>query len=346
MRSRRRTWGRAAARAWGRAWSFLALIVILPGVVPAGVAAQEGAPGEDPPSAECCSLLLVPVGARAMGMAGAYTARTGPDAVFRNPGGLAGLTGSMFLVHHSDMSLDVQVDAFTVLVTPFSSTFGLSYQLFDNGAITTTDQTGQVTGEQTLRDHLLVASFGTGLGAGVGAGVNLKLFQQRVDCTGSSCGGVTSVATTHAVDLGVRYSPTWARSLELGLAVVNLGPALHVENAEQADDLPARLHVGAAYDVLGLVQGDSTLALRVLLDVRDEVRDPGTLTPSIGMELDVQRSIFLRAGYTPGEGTGTGAAVGVGIRYERIDIAVARSFVNSILEADSEPFQVSFGLYF
>ena len=145
----------------------------------------------------------------------------------------------------------------------------------------------------------------------------------------------------------MRYSPTWARSLELGLAVLNLGSKLQVENKDQSDHLPARLHVGAAYDVLGLVQGDSTIALRVLLDVHDDIRDPGSsLTPSFGMELDMQRLIFLRAGYTPGEGTGTGAAVGVGIRYERIDIAVARSFVNSILEADSEPFQVSFGLYF
>lgn len=314
---------------------------------PVATSAQQEGPGEAPASAECCPLLLVPVGARAMGMAGAYTARTGPDAVFRNPGGLAGLTGSMFLIHHSDMSLDVQVDAFTVLVTPFSSTFGLSYQLFDNGAITTTDQTGQVTGEQTLRDHLLVASFATGLGPSVGAGVNLRLFQQRVDCTGSSCGGVTSVATTHAVDLGVHYNPGWAPSLELGLAVVNLGSRLQVVNADQADHLPARLHVGAAYDVLGSIQQDTALALRVLVDLRDDIREPGSsLTPSFGMELDLQRAVFLRAGYTPGEGTGTGAAVGVGIRYERIDIAVARSFVNSILEADSEPFQVSFGLNF
>lgn len=321
-----------------------ALALALAGA-PRGAAAQE-AGGEEPPTGECCALLLVPVGARATGMAGAYTAATGPDAVFRNPAGLAGLSGSTFLVHHSDMSLGVQVDAFSLVLTPFSSALGLSYQLFDKGEIPTTDVSGQVTGEQSFRDHLLVASFGTGLGAGAAAGINFKLFQQRVDCSGTSCGGVTNVASTHAVDVGVRYSPVWAPGLALGLTAVNLGSRLQVVNAEQSDRLPARLHVGAAYDVLGLVRADSTVAVRLSVDVRDEIHDPGTLTPSVGLEVDMQRVVFLRAGYTPGEGLGTGAAVGVGLRYDRIDIAVARSFVNSSLEADTEPFQVSFGLNF
>lgn len=308
--------------------------------------AQEGGPGTPPEPGECCALLLLPVGARATGMAGAFTAAAGPDAVFRNPGGLAGLSGSTFLLHHSDMNLDVQVDAFSLLLTPFASTLGLSYQLFDKGEITTTDPSGQVTGEVTFRDHLVVASFGTGIGGGLGAGMNYKLFHQRVDCSGSSCGGITSTGTTYAVDMGVQYTPPWAAALELGLAVVNVGPRLQVENAEQASPLPTRLHVGAAYDVLSTLQPDSALALHLLFDVRDDLKHDSGLTPSVGMELDVRQVVFLRAGYTPGEGLGTGAAVGVGLRYQRLDIAVARSFINSALEADTEPFQISFGLSF
>ncbi|HUG41070.1 MAG TPA: PorV/PorQ family protein [Longimicrobiales bacterium] len=312
-------------------------------LVPAGADGQ-GEPEPDR-SQECCLLLLVPVGARASAVGGTLTARAGPDAVFLNPAGLAGLRTNTFVVHHSDMSLAAQIDAFSLLITPFSSTLGISYQLFDKGEITTTDVTGQPIGELSLRDHLLVASFATTLVGGLSGGVSYKLFQQRIDCTGD-CGGEESRGTTHAVDFGLRFTPSWHPALELGVALVNLGFPLQMVNAAQADAFPARLHLGVGYDVLALLRADSPLAARVLVDVRDSPREPGDFAPSFGLELDMQRIIFVRAGYAAGEGLGTGAAVGVELRYDRFDVAVARSFVNSSLEADTEPFQVSFGLNF
>lgn len=315
-----------------------ALLLPLPG-------AAQGEP-EPERTQECCLLLLVPVGARASAVGGTITARSGPDAAFRNPAGLAGLTTNMFVVHHSDMSLAAQIDAFSLLLTPFSSTVALSYQLFDKGDIETTDPQGGTIGELALRDHLLVASFATRFGGGVAGGVSYKVFQQRIDCTGD-CAGAQSRGTTQAVDVGLRYTPSWLPELELGLAAVNLGFPLQVVNEAQADAFPGRLHLGLGFDVLGAFRQDSLLGLRVLLDVRDSLRDPGEdLVPSYGLELDMQRIIFLRAGYAPGEGLGTGAAVGVELRYDRFDVALARSFVNSSLEADTEPFQVSFGLNF
>lgn len=314
-----------------------------PGATPA--AAQEGGtlqPGEGP---ECCLLLLVPVGARSSSMGGSITARTGVEAVFRNPAGLAGLEGSIFVVHHSDVSVNTQVDAFSLVVTPLGFSLGISYQLFDNGDIPTTDPFGQPTGELVLRDHLLIGSFATQLAPGFSAGVNYRLFQQRIDCNGQ-CGGEESVATTNAVDAGLRYRPTWHPAVELGLAVVNAGPGLQVVNAAQADPLPGRLHLGAAYDVLAGTGAGEQVALRLTGDLQDALRAPGAPTLSVGVELDVQQAVFLRAGWAPGEGLGTGAAVGVELRYDRFDVAVSRSFVNSQLGADTEPFQVSFGLNF
>jgi hypothetical protein len=278
-------------------------------------------------------------------MGGAITARRGVEAVFRNPAGLAGLEGSMFVVHHSDISDNTQVDAFSLVLTPAGVTVGLSYQLFDNGEIRTTDITGQQTGELVLRDHLVVLSVAAPIVAGLSAGLGYRVFQQRIDCNGQ-CGGVESVALTNAVDAGIRYNPHLHPALELGVSVVNVGPGLQVVNAEQADPLPSRLHLGVAYDVLGAVALDERVALRVTTDVQDVLRDLGNPTVSVGMELDVQGAVFLRAGYAPGEGLGTGAAVGVELRYDRFDIAVSRSFVNSQLAADTEPFQVSFGLNF
>lgn len=323
-----------------------ALIVLAPlgpGTAPA--AAQEGGTLQPEDGPECCLLLLVPVGARSSSMGGSITARTGVEAVFRNPAGLAGLEGSMFVVHHSDVSVNSQVDAFSLVVTPLGFSLGLSYQLFDNGDIPTTDPFGQPTGELVLRDHLLIGSFATPLAQGLSAGINYRLFQQRIDCNGQ-CGGEESVATTNAVDVGLRYRPPWHPALEMGAAVVNAGPGLQVVNAEQADPLPGRLHLGAAYNVLAGTGAGEQVALRLTTDLQDALRDPGAPTIAVGVELDVQEAVFLRAGYAPGEGLGTGAAVGVELRYDRFDVAVARSFVNSQLGAGTEPFQISFGLNF
>jgi hypothetical protein len=294
---------------------------------------------------ECCLLLLVPVGARASAMGGAITARAGTDAVFGNPAGLAEIDGGAFIIHHSDMAVDQQIDAFSLLVTPFSgTTMGLTYQLFDKDDLPATDPSGQQIGVLTLRDHLLVGSFSARLGGGFSAGVSYKFFQQRIDCTGL-CSSSENVAVTQGVDAGVRYAPPWRSGLELGVAVVNAGQELQVENDPQDAAFPGRLHVGATYDVLSTLPTDSVVALRLALEARDRLSRLGSPTLAVGLELDVQEAVFLRAGYAPGEGLGSGAAVGLELRYDRFDIGVSRSFVNSSLE-DTEPFQVSFGLNF
>lgn len=324
----------------GAAW-----VALLVGVPTTAAVAQEG--GTPPPAGtECCQQLLVPVGARASALGGAVTARTGADAVFRNPAGLAALDGGRFMIHHSDdTTVDVQVDAFSLLLPLFSTTIGVSYQLFDNGEIETRDASGQLTGELTLRDHLVVASFGVPLGAGLSAGLNYKVFQQRIDCTGL-CGGEENVATTQAADMGLLYRPPWHPPVQFGLSVVNAGLSLQVVNVEQADRFPGRIHLGVVYDILGPASTDSLVALRLAVDASDELARPDSPRLAVGLELDVQEAVFLRAGYAPGEGLGSGAAVGLELRYDRFDIGVSRSFSNSLLEADEEPFQVSLGLHF
>ncbi len=312
---------------------------------PGAVRAQESGEPEGSTN-DCCPLLLLPVGARATSMGGATVALVGADAVFANPAGLAPIERTTFVVHHwDDQSVGPQIDAFSLLVPALSSVFALSYELFDNGSIVTTDPTGQPTGELTFRDHLLVASFGTTITGGISAGVNYRMFQQRIDCRGA-CGSEENVATTHGADFGILYQPSWNPALTLGISASNVGFGLQVENAAQADPLPTRVHVGASYDLLANTPTDSLLALRVSGEITDEPRRSGHYTPSVGLELAMQDLIFLRAGYTPGEGLATGAAVGIELHYNRFDIAVSRSFVNSSLAADTEPYQVSFSIAF
>lgn len=289
---------------------------------------------------DCCLLLLVPVGARASAMGGAITARGGVDAVFRNPAGLAGIDGNAFVIHHSDRSV-VDINAFTLLLTPSFGSVGVSYQLFDKGTITTTDPTGQPTGQLSFRDHLVAASFGRGVGRSVAMGGSYKVFQERIDCRGA-CGGSERVTTFHAVDLGYRYRPFWHPPIELGLALVNVRVG---SDGQEGPGFPARAHAGVSYDVLSASPAADIAALRVAFEIQDELRRPGSFVPSAGLELDLQQVVFVRAGYTLGEGLASGAAVGLELRYDRFDIGVSRAFVNSSFE-EEEPFQVSFGINF
>jgi hypothetical protein len=304
--------------------------------IPTGSLAAQGGRQDD-----CCLLLLVPVGARASALGGAVTAGVGADQVFGNPAGLAGLSGTTFLLHHADRSV-VDVNAFSLVFAPRAGTVGLSYQLFDYGTLTMTDETGLPVGELSYRDHLMVVSVATGIGGGMAVGANYKWFQERIDCRGA-CGGAERASTFHVMDLGYRYAPRWQPGLQLGVALVNVPLRFQADGPETG--FPARVQVGASLDLLGPLRTDELLALRLAVDLKDELRNPGSIVPSAGLELDMQQVVFLRAGYTLGEGLASGAAIGVELRYDRFDIGVSRSFVNTAFEED-EPFQITFGIHF
>lgn len=311
----------------------------------ASVARGQVAPAEDRTGAsECCLVLLLPVGARAIALGRALTATATPEAVFANPAGLAGLEDSHFVVHHTNVA--AQASAFSLLLTPSRiGTLGLSYELLDFGEIEHTDERGVTTGVLTLRHHVLVASFATELFGGFSTGLNYKLYQFRIGCRGS-CGGEEVTATTHAIDAGFQFRPRTLPHVQFGAAVTNVGFPLQVINAQQADPLPVRARVGVAYEVLHHVRSQDLVEIWLAMDVVDEWSDAGSPTASLGIEVAAQDAIFLRAGYVPGDGVGTGAAVGVGVHYSRFSVSVAKSFASSPLEAAEEPVQFSFGLRF
>lgn len=315
---------------------------------PEGAAAQEGDPDaprlEREPAAECCLVLLLPVGARAVALGRALTASGSPDAAFANPAGLAAVEADQFLVHHT--TLAGQATALSLILTPADAgTIGLSYQLLDFGEIENTDEFGRTVGALTIRHHLFVASFATGIVGGLAAGVNYKLYQFKIGCSGL-CSGEEVAATTHAIDAGIRYRSARLPALQLGAAISNVGFALQVVNVQQADPLPVRLRLGAAYEALHHLFPNRDIEFWIALDVEDRWRELGDPVASVGVELVANNAAFLRAGYVPGEGVGTGASVGIGIDYSRFTVGVAKSFAGAALEANGDPVQVSFGLRF
>jgi hypothetical protein len=296
---------------------------------------------------ECCLVLLIPVGARSVALGGTLTARATPESVFRNPAGLAGLKENGFFVHHAEQEFQSTADAFSLLVRLGRlGMLGVSYELFDNGQIETTDSNNQTTGVLYYRDHLGLVSLGLPVVAGFSVGGSYKLFLSRIDCSGA-CEGLQVASMTHGLDVGIRYQPPAFQALELGASVLNAPLSGGVKEGGERDPLPTRVHVGATYEALHQFRAGDAISLWLSGDLSDEWRAPSSPRAAFGAELGVQNIVFLRAGYVTGEGLGTGGAVGLGLHYESLVLSLGKPFfANTNLDPNAQPYQVSIGVRF
>jgi hypothetical protein len=131
--------------------------------------------------------------------------------------------------------------------------------------------------------------------------------------------------------------------------VAHLGPRLQVLNAQQADPLPARVRVATAVDLISLLTDDEDLHGWLSIELQDRLRDPGSLSLYMGSELIAGQAdaLFLRAGYVFSDlNQEDGARVGLGLRYERFDLAIAKSLAVSTLTGETEPVHVTFSIRF
>lgn len=290
---------------------------------------------------ECCLPLIFHVGARAVALGNALTARSGADVLFVNPAGLAEMERDEFRVHTSQTEL-VTATAFSLAIgIRGAGTLAVTYRLLDLGESETAEGPGGVTGVLRLLDHVLITSFAAVMAPGLSAGVSYKLYQSRQDCQGAC---TTHVGTTHGVDMGVQYHPRLWPALQLGASVTNVGTALQIINAEQADPMPARIRAGAAYELMHHFMTDSTTALWATVDVTASWRDRVEPVLAAGVELELDRTIFVRGGYSTGTGYNAGAAVGVGLRYDRFDVGIAKTFASG--SGGEDPYQITFAIGF
>jgi hypothetical protein len=281
-------------------------------------------------------------------MGRAMTALESPEAAFWNPAGLAGLSHSRAVLFRGDHAVGTATALSLLTARPGVGTLGASYFLLDIGDQDLTDGDGNVLGTVSVRNHLGVVSAAAHLLRGLDAGVNFKVVQFRLSCRGI-CPDAGTTATTYAMDAGIQLVPTSAIPLRFGAMVAHLGPRLQVLNAEQADPLPARVRVGAAYDVLAQFVERGDLRGWVSLELQDRLRDPGSPSVYFGSELvaGADDALVLRTGYVVGDlDQESGARVGLGLRYERFDLAIAKSLAVSTLTGETEPVHVSFSILF
>ncbi|MDZ7779754.1 MAG: PorV/PorQ family protein [Gemmatimonadota bacterium] len=329
-------------RARGGTRAMLMLLAVAS--VTGGPLAAQGADRSESTGSEGALFLLLPVGARAVSLGRVVTALESAEAGFWNPAGLAGVDESQVVLFRGDHVAGTATAFSGVWANPESGTLGASYSLLDAGEIDQRDENGNFTGTITIRNHLAVLSGATRLVEKLNAGLSFKLVQFRLSCRGI-CPDAGTAATTWAVDAGIQTRV--AERLRLGAMVAHVGPRLQVENAEQADPLPARARIAAAYDIVGAVTDHEALSGWIGVELQDRLRDPGSLSVYFGSEVKAGQAdaISLRAGHVVSElGQEEGTRVGLGLRFERFDLSIAKSLAVSNLTGETEPVHVTFSI--
>jgi hypothetical protein len=284
------------------------------------------------PVAGGATFLLLPVGARAAALGQAAIADAGTsDAAFWNPAGLALLPRSEAVVHYSTTFASDNTVIGGYLAAGRLGAIGLAGLLVDYGEQPVQPGPGLPVGRFGVKNLEILASYATEVTGSLLFGVNYKLIQFRQDCTGDCTGTPSIIGTTHGVDIGVQYALGADDRLRVGVAVLHAGLPLQLQNRDQADALPTRVQLGAAYQVIfpATRPTDPELDARVLFDIQDAWGEYDNPEARVGAELGYGDVVRLRTGYAFLHSESRGPSLGLGLRVGRVTIDLARIFYDS-----------------
>ena len=311
--------------------------------------------------------LLLPVGAQAVGMGQAGVTLQGRgDAVFWNPAGLASIPSSEFTLNSANFVAG-PLTAITMFVPRRGiGTFGIGVLLLDYGTQDAGPDSLSTIATISPRNLEYMASFATSVAGTVTVGMTYKLVQFDINCQGS-CAGLPSGsnALTHAFDVGTQVSVGSGGALRLGAAIKDIGFRLQVNNAAQADPLPARLNFGALYriDLQSTGPGDPGLSMadsgkfdlesalnhvdvRIAADVDRPWDNSAPPEMRIGIDLGYHDTIRIRSGYAFARQGLSGPSVGMGVHTGALSLDFARTFMQATDLLGTNPTFISFSLNF
>lgn len=287
-------------------------------------------------SAVCCALvllplgalraqtgalfLLVPVGARAVGMGEAVSADTalGTEGVWWNPAATARATSKEIVLHHSQTALATSEMLTLVVPSRVIGTLTFAALSVDYGNQDATDQnTGQPIGVISTHNYLLAAAYSTAVGKRATVGLTYKYLVFRSGCTGT-CGTFPVLSgKSFALDVGGQMILPTRFPLTLGASVRNIGPKMQVKDQPQADPLPRAVQVGAMsrLPIASLTAAGASLDVSAdVINVPSAINSTSETMLGLGTAIGYRDMYFLRLGYKKQQGDGGGPSVGFGIQ--------------------------------
>ncbi len=251
--------------------------------------------------------LKIGVGARALGMGGAYSAVSNDaTALYWNPAGLASLQKNEVILDHQDWILDVDLDFIGISYkTPFGTIGGAICAMYMGEMEVTTTHDPEGTGENFSAGSLMgQLTFSKNLTDRFSFGLSTKIIRENI---------YNSKANGVAIDLGTLYN-TQISGLSMGMSISNYGTKMKMEgrdlllqtevdpslesdpiniNANFATDpfeLPLIFRFGLAY------KKSLSDAFKVLVAADALHPNDNTESINLGSELSYNDFLFLRSG--------------------------------------------------
>ncbi len=255
------------------------------------------------------TFLEIGVGARAIGMGGAFVATANDvSAMYWNPAGIAQLNRMQAIFVHTDWLVDITYD-YAGMVFPLAGfgVVGMNLTTLNMGEmqVRTIDRP-EGTGEYfDARDLAIGLAYGVNITNRFALGFNVKFISQTI---------WKERATGFAIDIGTLYQTPW-KGLRIGAALTNFGTDMKMTGndllvyhdidpyqlgnndrifAELQTDawpLPLNFQLGLAYDLLD----DEFQHLTLEMDAMHPIDNSESM--NLGMEYSYRNRYFLRAGY-------------------------------------------------
>ncbi len=274
--------------------------------------------------------LNVGIGARAIGMGGAYVSLANDaSAMFWNPGGIALIQSNEAIFNHSEWIADISFDYAGFIVNLGNlGNVGMFANFMTMGEMErTTELYPEGTGQKfNAGSYALGLSYSRSLTDRFSIGFNFKYIHEYI--LNSSASGV-------ALDVGTVFK-TQFRGMRIGATISNFGTKMRMYGRDllvqhdidplregsnervnagletDAYDLPLHLRVGVSYDLLQDVE-NHTLWLAV-----DAVHPSDNVeSVNVGAEYTLMDIFALRAGYASlfSKDSEQGLTLGAGLKY-------------------------------
>jgi hypothetical protein len=300
-------------------------------------------------AAETATFLLVPVGARSIGLGGAVSSARGDlEGSLWNPASISGLDGSaLYLMGGEDFAASSRVLGGVLAIGQVRA--GLTVLHYDLGTVEARDGANNPLGEIEPAQTAFVLSAGYPVLDWLDMGASWKLLRLSASCS-IACGSLDDTSTGSAFDIGAVASLPGNRALRGGLLIRNLGAGIGYADGP-ADPLPTRLRLGVEADLPALfhsasawVEGDLDLLIRV--DLQQTLSEFDDFDAHLGAELGWRDLLLVRGGYASSNEGRSGPTIGLGIRYAGLVLDLGYAFNDFARFASGTPLQLSVGYGF
>jgi len=225
--------------------------------------------------------LNIGVGARALGMGGAFTSiADNPSAVYWNSAGLRRMDSPQVQFSHQSWYQDVNIENLQVVFPGSRVSFGAGITFLNYGEIQSYDENGTPGEELSMYNLAATVSAATDITDNITVGLSAKYIEQSFDI-------VKGYAFAGDIGIMAGYG-----GVSFGLAAVNIGTKMRFETIEE--DLPAAARFGLSF---------RQLDNKALFSFEAYSPFKGQMSFHQGLELNIHNQLCARTGLIYRTGT-------------------------------------------